>query len=359
MIDYEAINIKSPITFTPNRDYKWSIAHFNNNSLLVRMSSTADELLINTLNLDSLSVHPTIKIPAQGPNGYRSSSPIVHYHSPDSIYVLTTSINEIIRYDRKGDKKELTKIQYDFPLSLDSNEDQQSFFIADNSIYGYAVPYLNPNNKNFFDKAFRYIQVDLSNGNVIGNPYPADLSGKILPTDFLGGHTIQINDSIYLYNDYRSHKVKVINRKTSIEKDVIMGFEELEEFKPGTKPINNADLEKVLMVIRHPKYYSILYDRRNNLIYRFTQFLNPKYNNLSDKALLEELSKNNMDLIKNAVIVSDIGFTKTVRFEIDRHDFYAPFKDGLLTPSYSESDLSSEEFYFYDLAEIIAELKTP
>lgn len=345
--------IRIPNGYVFDRDYKWGFSNSNEGHLLVRFSNLDDRVIINTLNLNSLSMNPTLSIPKQGPNGFKSPSPSVYYHRSDSVFVLITSLNQILMYNSDGEKRSQINIQSDLPLSIEANEDQQSFALINNRLVGHAVPYLNPNAKDFFDKTSSHISVDLSNGGVTGIPYDPELFGKVLPTDFLGGQVIGLNESEYLFSNHYAHTVRLYNIKTGLYKSLDFGLSELGEFKPRKTLIDNGSFEKALMVLRSPKYYGIVHDHSNGVIYRFVQILNPKYQGLSDPLLTDELVNNNQDLIKNVVIATNRDFSAFRYFEIPRHGFYAPFRDGLLTSSSIEPSLEEETFLFYDLRGII------
>lgn len=352
----EELVISIPNGYVFDRDYRWAIVRSSDGQFLVRVSNLDDGVIINTLNLDSLSVSPTLSIPKQGPNGFNSPSPSVYYHSPDSVFVLTTSLNQILMYNNDGEKINQINIQSDLPLSIDANEDQQSFALLNNRLVGHAVPYLNPNARDFFEKTSSHISVDLSSGAVTGIPYDLELFGKVLPTDFLGGQVTRLNESEYLFSNHYAHTIRLYNVKTGKFKSLDFGLSELEEFKPRKTPIDNGSFEKALMVLCSPKYYAIVYDQLNGVIYRFVQFLSPKYQGLSNQLLTDELVNNNQELIKNVVIATNSDFSTIRCFEMPRHAFYAPVRDGLLTSSSIEPGLEEETFLYYDLAEVISTL---
>lgn len=354
----EELVVRIPNGYVFDRDYKWGFSNSNEGHLLVRYSNLDDRVIINTLNLDSLSMNPTLSIPKQGPNGFKSPSPSIYYHSPDSVFILTTSLNQILMYNSDGEKLSQINIQSDLPLSIDANEDQQSFALMNNQLVGHAVPYLNPNARDFFEKTSSHISVDLSNGGVTGIPHDLELFGKVLPTDFLGGQVISLNESEYLFSNHYAHTVRLYNIKTGLYRSLDFGLSELEEFKPRKAPIDNGSFEKALMVLRSPKYYAIVHDHANGVTYRFVQILNPRFSGLGDSGLLTELINNNMDLIKNFVVIANKDFSKLECFEIPRHSFYAPVKRGLLTSSLSEPGFDEEVFLMYDLSRTITDLRS-
>nr|WP_157608592.1 hypothetical protein [Roseivirga seohaensis] len=230
-------------------------------------------------------------------------------------------------------------------MSFDTNEQQQGGVLLDSILYINTIPHSNPNSLQFTSNTYVTHTLNLNNNEFkVWSGYPKKHINRILPTSFLGGQIINAFDSLLLINNYHSDSIEFFNinsRKFEKVSAGMTGYNHLEGLK---KPIDNRSVNSLVIQLKYPNYYKILFDPYSNSVYRFSRHINPNYDNYSDGEILNELENNNSKLLQNTLIVIGPKLTKRY-YQLPFNIEYAfPSKDGLIV-QISSLELEDKDVY--------------
>ncbi|KOF01942.1 hypothetical protein OB69_14485 [Roseivirga seohaensis subsp. aquiponti] len=324
---------------------RWQTRILQDTSYFILSATNGEGLQLLIIDNYTFDYKNVITIPQYGPNGFKTNSPSFYWHNSDSIFLFPTSLNKVFLYNRNSELTHTYSFDSEAIMSFDTNEQQQGGVLLDSILYINTIPHSNPNSLQFTSNTYVTHTLNLNNNEFkVWSGYPKKHINRILPTSFLGGQIINAFDSLLLINNYHSDSIEFFNinsRKFEKVSAGMTGYNHLEGLK---KPIDNRSVNSLVIQLKYPNYYKILFDPYSNSVYRFSRHINPNYDNYSDGEILNELENNNSKLLQNTLIVIGPKLTKRY-YQLPFNIEYAfPSKDGLIV-QISSLELEDKDVY--------------
>lgn len=343
--DIDTLFVDKSQNFTYSPMPRWQTRILQDTSYFILSATNGEGLQLLIIDNYTFDYKNVITIPQYGPNGFKTNSPSFYWHNSDSIFLFPTSLNKVFLYNRNSELTHTYSFDSEAIMSFDANEQQQGGVLLDSILYINTIPHSNPNSLQFTSNTYVTHTLNLNNNEFkVWSGYPKKYINRILPTSFLGGQIINAFDSLLLINNYHSDSIEFFNinsRKFGKVSAGMTGYNHLEGLK---KPIDNRSVNSLVMQLKYPNYYKILFDPYSNSVYRFSRHINPNYDNYSDGEILNELENNNSKLLQNTLIVIGPKLTKRY-YQLPFNIEYAfPSKDGLIV-QISSLELEDKDVY--------------
>lgn len=343
--DIDTLFVDKSQNFTYSPMPRWQTRILQDTSYFILSATNGEGLQLLIIDNYTFDYKNVITIPQYGPNGFKTNSPSFYWHNSDSIFLFPTSLNKVFLYNRNSELTHTYSFDSEAIMSFDANEQQQGGVLLDSILYINTIPHSNPNSLQFTSNTYVTHTLNLNNNEFkVWSGYPKKYINRILPTSFLGGQIINAFDSLLLINNYHSDSIEFFNinsRKFGKVSAGMTGYNHLEGLK---KPIDNRSVNSLVMQLKYPNYYKILFDPYCNSVYRFSRHINPNYDNYSDGEILNELENNNSKLLQNTLIVIGPKLTKRY-YQLPFNIEYAfPSKDGLIV-QISSLELEDKDVY--------------
>ena len=323
----------------------WQHRAYRDTSFLIFSNTTEAFLQLLVLDNHSLTYQDIITLPKNGPNGFKTDSPNFYWHNPDSIFVFPTSLNRVLLYDAKGTLVNTVDYQADIPINFGSNAEQQGGVLLNNKFYVNTIPYANPKSIDFTQKTHVSHKLNLQESTLeVFSSYPEELKNKFIPSSFLGGQIVQAFDSLLFINNIYSEGIDYYNLNLNTLGNINAGVSGFRHLKGLDQPVDGTSMENISLQIQYPMYDMMVFDPYQNLVYRFSRHLNPKYKNLSTSDIMDRMDAQDVNLIFNTLIVISPSKEKKYYKLPYGVSFVLPTKDGLLIRA-TFNDLEEQDVY--------------